>query len=180
MEDLMTFARFLAVALLLPGSAFAGVGVSYSPALVNYRVVHGGNDPFNLGFLAGGDPTVLPSIDLRLDQATFQFYALDLLSNLIEGDVLVGVDGYYHAVASEMPGKGTIVFQPGGQLDVGSFDNSGFYLGLAVAARCGVEVGPERSGLGVYVIPDIGVVLPADHADAEAEVGGAVGFSVWY
>jgi hypothetical protein len=178
----MSFRWSFAVALMVaPQVASAGVGVSYSPAALGTQLVTSNDDTFGLGtlFLLGGDSTPFPSLDVRLANADLQFHVLDLIANLAsDGDILIGVDGYYHLVRNDIGTGSAVVFHPGAQLDLGYVGDE-VALTLLAAGRAGVEVGSDGGpGVGIYAIPDLGVTTYA--GSSGGVFGGSVGFSVWY
>ncbi len=182
--------RWLSAALLVaPGSAFAGIGMSYSPPSLGAHVLTGGLGGGLFGGggangidFGGGIPnyTYMPTLDLRMDQADLQFHILDLLATAGASDfdnIVLGANGYYHVVQTPLPGKGKITFDPGVQVDLGTYGGDAL-VQVLVAGRAGVEVGEGKSGLGIYAIPDLGISLLGDASGAV--FGGTMGFSVWY
>ncbi len=163
--------RFLVLAaVLLPDVASASVGVSWSPPVLGARTYT--NNGFSFNYFGGGVDTFLPTLDVRLDGLDLQFHVMDLVASIVDdGDIVIGVNGYLHVV--ERP---ITVFHPGLQVDLDLYDDD-LLLQLLLAGRAGVEVG-EGPGLGVYAIPDVGVVTYA--GDSALVFGASMGFSIWY
>lgn len=170
--------RFLVVlaAALLPDVASASVGVSWSPPVLGARTYT--NDGFSFSYFGGnGVDTYLPTLDVRLDGLDLQFHVMDLVASIVDdADIVIGVNGYLHTVEKPIVGGARAVFHPGLQLDLDLYDDD-LLLQLLLAGRFGVEIG-EGPGLGVYAIPDVGVVTYA--GDSALLFGANMGFSVWY
>ncbi len=168
-------ARLALVGLLMfPWTAEAGLGASYAPPLLSAAYTDNAN-LFGFGY---ADYAVLPTLDVRWKEFTLQLHVLDLLGQLlINEDIIVAGNGWYHLVKSPMPGKATAVLQPGGQLELGAV-NEQLLMTVLLGGRGGVELGEGKGGFGVYALPYVGVQQAND--DLASIVGGQMQISVFY
>lgn len=150
----------LALLLLLPAPALAGVGVTAS---------------------VGGDydgTAWAPSLDWREGRLLVQLHLLDQLAPMASGVGLyprTGLDvawGLVHTpVTDELDG----VVMPGVAVRIDGAGPVGWNAG--VEARAGVEL-HRRMGMGVYVVPKLGVTTLVTGSPG-LNYGGALQVSVW-
>lgn len=168
-------ARLALVGLLMfPWTAEAGLGASYAPPLLSAAY----SEQWSLLYYKYSDYAALPTLDVRWKEFTLQLHVLDLLGQLlINDDVVVAGNGWYHLVKSPMPGKASAVLQPGGQMELGMVDDE-LLMTVLLGGRGGVELVEGKGGFGVYALPYVGVQQSYD--DLAAVVGGQMQISVFY
>jgi hypothetical protein len=116
-----------------------------------------------------------PTLDLHPDPVHVQIHVLELVSALIDdGDVFIGANVYFDAVAKPVSGNWTGVVQPGFGVDL-----YGDPVTIAVTGEC--RLGPQvvdAAGFGIYVVPAIGIAI--DDGDAFWLAGGSLQLSAWF
>jgi len=130
-----------------------------------------GASVFTRGY-TGGTPT----FDYRNAKLLVQLPLLDLIGSLADDadGTELGMTASFMARTSEISKATEGVLMPG----------LGFHQGatgtdITLHTRIGAEVKDKGTGLGVYVVPRLGMVLPKA-GDSALSVGGAVEISAWF
>lgn len=160
--------------LIAPRAALAGIGTTWAfnngSEVATGPVMWGGTGvafPFHS----------LPSLDLRLKKVDLQIHALEFIGGIAGDTLLVGGNILFRGLERPAPGPFTGVVDPGVSIDIAAdTDFAPTNLGVMGLARMGVEA-QERFGVGVYVVPAVGVGLLEE--DFELLVAGSLQFSVW-
>lgn len=140
----------------------AGVGSSLGIAVVD------GDEPRAGAFL--------PSLDLHFEPVLIQFHVGEFLRELSQGDVQVGANVYFTAGEAGLPGQATAVVQPGVGLDLLANPT---IVRLTGECRVGGQLASDRGGVGIYVVPTLGLALGDGAPDNAFIVGGALQVSAW-
>lgn len=132
--------------------------------------------PFTTGTLGGA---WLPSFDIYpTDNIGIQIHALDTLAYALSNDsvVYLGADVFVGVLRVDaLPGT-TGVIQPGGSLDLFSFNND-TYVALGGITRIGFE-GGKAMRVGAYVVPGVG--FATGNGDTNMVWSGALELSMWF
>lgn len=163
----------VSLALLLPTAASAGVGLGTTMGLGSGQVViniNGNGGVFGPG-TAGG---FLPSLDLHFDTFVLQIHALETLTLLSDNTIFLGANAYFEMFDQPLGGNFDVVIAPGGGLDL--IDDA-FALTLTAEGRFGVR-SRGGAGIGVFVVPALGVVV--GDVDSDLVSSGTLQVSMWF
>jgi hypothetical protein len=158
------FFAALVASLALSAPAWAGFGATAAMPV--------GGSALLAAAMGGGAPT----FDYRNAKLLVQVPVLDILGSVtdeVDGTNL-GVSASFMARSSEISKATEGVVMPGLGLQLGSFGT-----GIGLHARVGAELKDKGTGLGIYVVPRLGVVLPKG-GDSVITAGGAVEISGWF
>lgn len=125
----------------------------------------------------------LPSFDIHADPVVFQFHALEFLDSLTDDRVYFGANLYFDAGRRTLkPARIDGVVQPGISVDIAAEPATLVLLG---EVRLGGELTTDSGGVGIYVVPALGVgigepdIIPGIEDDSPFVVGGALQLSAW-
>lgn len=159
-------------ALLLLSSAPAhAVGVGTTAGLGT-----GGwfGDPglFDLGAGLGFAPT----LDIHANPVLVQIHVLEFTEALIDAeDVYLGANVLFGVHEAPLGGQWLAVVEPGFGMDIYAAGDT--YIQLTGQCRLGGQV-QEAAGLGVYVVPEVGLGLT--DGDVDWIAGGTLQVSAWF
>ena len=168
--------RILAVGLLaaLPLTANAGFGVTGTLGSIENSI--------NTDYFAGQH--YYPTLDYKQGPYLVQVAALDLINTMGADDedyMLFGVNGYYQFGKGPVAPEVTGVRQIGASLDYHQVAEDVTFTTVMASFRMGAQ-SVKKMGVGIYVVPEIGVNLASEDAREESmelAVGGQVQLSVW-
>ena len=130
-------------------------------------------NPFDFGF-GFGSQGFGPSLDLVFDPVVLQLHVLELVDAVADEEVYLGGNVYVTVHDAPVGGPFLGVVQPGASVDL-----FGDPTIIAVAGECRLGAqAVEGAGLGIYVVPSLGIVA----GDGEADLfgGGALQVSAWF
>ena len=159
----------LLITSLSPGIGQAAPGLSISLA---------GQDFPTVGIGESGLTTSLPSLDFRGDWLLVRFHLLDSLRRVdrIEHDWYVGIDLFLNASFDQWSEEITFAIQPGLMAMGGrGWEDWG---GVMAAVRLGSEYEAKYGGVGLYVVPGLGLGKWDD--EAKVMSCGSLQFSTWF
>lgn len=168
--------RFLVVGLLaaLPLTANAGFGVSGVMGTIENST--------NTNYFTGQH--AYPTLDYKQGPYLVQVAALDLINTMGQDDENIlkfGLNGYYQIGKGKVSENVMGVRQLGLSLDYDQLGEDITFTTLLAGLRMGAQ-SSGKMGVGVYVIPQIGVNLASEDAREESmelAVGGQIQLSVW-
>jgi hypothetical protein len=148
--------------------------------------------PFGFGMSYGfgfglADVRRFPSFDFKVNRILIQANALELAGTGFDiygnSPPAIAVGVVLRATAWPLTHASAVVVQPG--LAVGHLKAAEPFTTVSASTRMGAEILSKHGNVGVYVVPSLSVVAPADLAD-DAELGrlsvaagGRIEFSVW-
>ena len=130
-----------------------------------------GASVFTRGYTGGA-----PTFDYRNAKLLVQVPLLDLIGSVTDDvdSTELGLTASFTARTSEISKATEGVVMPGLGLHSGATGTD-----ITLHTRIGAEVKDKGTGLGVYVVPRLGIVLPKV-GDSAVSVGGAVEISAWF
>ena len=130
-----------------------------------------GASVFTRGYTGGA-----PTFDYRNARMLIQLPLLDMIGSVADDvdTTELGLTASFTARSTEISKATEGVVMPGLGFHVGAGGTD-----ISLHARIGAEVKDEGTGLGVYVVPRLGMVLPRA-GDSAVSVGGAVEISAWF
>ncbi|MFT4979118.1 MAG: hypothetical protein ACI8S6_005028 [Myxococcota bacterium] len=170
------FKRILTVSLLaaFPMTANAGFGVT--AALGSYE------NSINTDYYV--PQHAYPTIDYKQGPYLVQVAVLDLINTMASDDedqILFGLNGFYRIGKGPIAGEVHGVRQIGATIDYNQVGQDITFTTVQAAFRMGAEAS-KKMGIGLYVVPEIGVNIASEDAREESleiAVGGQVQLSIW-
>ncbi|HHO53147.1 MAG TPA: hypothetical protein ENK18_20300 [Deltaproteobacteria bacterium] len=131
----------------------------------------------SVGVGTTGPGLFLPSLDFHFDPILLQIHVMEFFNQIDDNDQLyLGANLYVDAHQADLKGPWSGVVQPGGGLDL-YIDPT--IMVLTGECRLGAQTATEAGGLGVYVVPSLGIAF-GDNIDGDLLAGGALQISAWF
>ena len=130
----------------------------------------------SVGISTNGVGSFMPSFDVRTKPLVLQFHVLEFLDALEDGDVFIGVNGYGTVHDADLGGPWVGEVQPGVGLDVFTAGDD-LALNITAEARLGAALCNDNGGLGIYVVPMLGVTTLGEDP---LLIGGGLQISSWF
>ncbi len=161
----------LTALLLLSAPTAHAVGIGSTAAIgVGDRFF--GGDFFDLGAGLGFAPT----LDIHANPVLVQIHVLEFTEALIDDeDIYLGANVLFGVHEAPVGGQWLGVVEPGFGVDLYAAGDT--WIGLTGQCRLGAQV-QEAAGLGVYVVPELG--LGISDGDADWIAGGTLQVSAWF
>jgi hypothetical protein len=161
----------LILSLLLTTSAHA-VGIGSTAGLGTGGLFVFDGDFFGLGSSLGFAPT----LDIHANPVLIQIHVLEFTEALIDAeDIYLGANVLFAAHEAPLAGPWLGVVEPGFGIDLYAANDTA----VAITGQCrlGAQV-QEAAGLGVYVVPEVGIGIT--DGDADWIAGGTLQVSAWF
>lgn len=169
--------RILAATLLtaLPMTAHAGFGVTAALGSIENSI----DDTYYSG------QHLYPTFDYKSGPYLFQVGLLDIINSALdetdENNALVGVNFFYQYAKAPVAPNVTGVRQIGVTFDYDQAGEDINFTTIQAAGRFGAQAS-KKMGIGLYVVPELGVNIASEDAREDSmklAVGGQVQLSVW-
>lgn len=160
-----------ALFLLASPASAVGFGSTAGVGVAGSRFV-GDGDFFGLF----GGLGFAPTLDIHADPVLVQIHALEFTEALIDAeDIYLGANVLFSVHDAPLGGQWLGVVEPGFGFDVYSAGDT--TIALTGQCRLGGQV-QDAAGLGVYVVPEVGIGI--NDGDADWIAGGTLQISAWF